>query len=161
VPRRWEELVALLHGHGFDIASNAHPRYSNEWRDAPPLGLVRIKGVWLPDGDEDEDERVTFSLTERWSIKAADFSVVEREGLWLAGYAYNGHIASNGRGDGNHNHRHDFDPIKTDDIVYHRHPFGESNEIRVPEDPISADAALEDFRAVLAEEIRAGRFDVR
>jgi hypothetical protein len=64
VPRRWEELVALLHGHGFDIADNTHPRYPNEWRDDPPLGLVRIKVVWLPeadtDPDADEDERVTF-----------------------------------------------------------------------------------------------------
>jgi hypothetical protein len=31
----------------------------------------------------------------------------------------------------------------------------------VPEDPISADAALADFLAVLAEEISAGRFDMQ
>jgi hypothetical protein len=72
-----------------------------------------------------------------------------------------GHIASDGPNNGNRDHRHDFDPIKSDDIVYHRHPFGESNEIRVREDPISPDAALEDFRAVLAGEISAGRFELR
>lgn len=164
VPRRWDELVALLQGHGFDIADNTHPRYPNEWRDDPPLGLVRVKGVWLPnadtDPDADEDRRVTFSLMERWSVKPTPFALVEREGLWLAGYAYNGHIAGNGRNDGDRNHRHDFDPMKTDDIVYHRHPFGESNKIRVPEAPISAGGALDDFRAVLAEEITAGLLDV-
>jgi hypothetical protein len=165
VPRRWEELVALLQGHGFDLADNTHPRFPNEWRDDPPLGLVRVKGVWLPEADSNpdanEDERVTFSLTERWSVETTPFSLAEREGLWLASYAYNGHIAGDSRDDGDRNHRHDFDPTKAQSIAYHRHPLGEANEVRVPEGPISADAALEDFLAVLAEEISAGRFDMQ
>jgi hypothetical protein len=95
---------------------------------------------------------------ERWSVEATPFSLVEREGLWLAGYAYNGHIAGESRTDGDRNHRHDFDPTKADDIAYHRHAFGEANEVRVPEGPTSVDAAFADFRAVLAAEIKAGRF---
>lgn len=147
---------------GFDIADSTHPRYPNEWRDDPPVGLVRVKGVWLPDAhvddDPDPDGRVTFSLTERWSTDEPLVQPEAREGLWLAGYGYNGHIAGDYGPAGRCNHRHDFDLEKDPDIFFHRHPLGMPDNVRKPEDRLSPDAALSDFLNVLDEEINSGRF---
>lgn len=165
IPRRFDELVAILHGHGFDIASNTHPAFSNEWQDAPPLGLVRIKGVWLPraavDADAEEDERVTFSVMERWAEDQTDYAHIEREGLWLAGYGYNGYIAGAPASDGRRNHRHDFDPTKDAAKVHHLHPLGQRNDVREPEDLVTPEWALGDLLEVLECEIAAGRFALR
>jgi hypothetical protein len=69
VSRRFEELHALLNARGYllDFSGRELPR----WEDDPPLGLVHMRGVLLPGANEDEDadpdERITFTLTERWS----------------------------------------------------------------------------------------------
>src|SRR4051794_2104483 len=89
MPRRYEELEAVLQGRGFDIATNTHPARPNEWRDDPPLGLVRIKGIWLPGADEKEDPepdpRVTFSMMERWSEEHPDVEASRRARRTLPG----------------------------------------------------------------------------
>lgn len=162
MPRRYDELVAILHASGFDIAWNTHPAYPNEWRGDPPAGLVRVKGVWLPNADEDpdadEDPRVTFSMTEHWSEARSDHAFLQREGLWLVGYGYNGSIAGEPADQGRRNHRHDYDQLKSSQLVYHVHPFGQINDIRHAEAPHSPESAITDFLAVLGSEIAAGRF---
>ena len=71
ISRRFEELHALLNGRGYllDFGGREPPR----WEDDPPLGLIHMRAVLLPGADEDEDEdadpdeRISFTLTERWS----------------------------------------------------------------------------------------------
>jgi hypothetical protein len=62
--RRFEQLQELLFARGYLIDPGG--RDPNEWRDDPPLGLVRLKGVALRgEGDEAEpDPRITFSIAE-------------------------------------------------------------------------------------------------
>jgi len=57
--RRFEQLQELLFARGYLIDPGS--RDPNEWRDDPPLGLVRLKGVALRgEGDEAEpDPRIT------------------------------------------------------------------------------------------------------
>ncbi len=57
----------------------------NEWRDDPPLGLVRLKGIAMRgDGDDAEpDPRVTFSIAELWSADRVE-DAYEEHGYWLA-----------------------------------------------------------------------------
>ena len=69
VSRRFEELHAILNASGYllDFSGREHPR----WEDDPLLGLIHMRAVLLPNADQDEDaepnERITFTLLERWS----------------------------------------------------------------------------------------------
>ena len=65
--RRFEQLQELLFVRGYLIDPGG--RDPNEWREDPPLGLVRLKGVALRgEGDRAEpDPRVTFNIVEFWS----------------------------------------------------------------------------------------------
>ena len=89
--RRFEQLQELLFARGYLVDPGS--RDPNEWRDDPPSGLVRLKGVALQgEGDEAEpDPRVTFNIVELWSNdRVADAH--EEQGYWLAGYAYHGQV---------------------------------------------------------------------
>jgi hypothetical protein len=91
VSRRFEELHALLNARGYllDFSGREHPR----WEDDPPLGLIHMRAVLLPNADQDEDaepdERITFTLLERWSEHPLP-DAQQREGLYLHGYSYHG-----------------------------------------------------------------------
>ena len=65
--RRFEQLQELLFARGYLVDPGS--RDPNEWRDDPPLGLVRLKGVALRgEGDDAQpDPRITFSIVELWS----------------------------------------------------------------------------------------------
>lgn len=162
--RRYDELASLLHSNGFIEAENTSPKYPNEFQEEPLPGLVRIKGVWLPRADEEEDADelydVTFSMTELWDFEAGPFSQVEREGLWLVGYGYNGWIAGEPSDSGRRNFRRDFDPDKPADEIIHRHPFGQPNHKRTPEDHLDPQQAMESFLEVVRDEVGAGRLEL-
>jgi hypothetical protein len=87
VSRRFEELHALLNASGYllDFSGREHPR----WEDDPPLGLIHLRAVLLPNANEDEDaepdERITFTLLERWSEHPLP-DAQQREGLYLRAY---------------------------------------------------------------------------
>ena len=91
VPRRFEELHALLNARGYllDFGGRNLPR----WEDDPPLGLIHMRAVLLPGADEDEDEdadpdeRISFTVTERWSEHPVS-EAQNREGLHLCSYSY-------------------------------------------------------------------------
>ncbi|HWX45714.1 MAG TPA: hypothetical protein VNY52_10395 [Solirubrobacteraceae bacterium] len=91
VSRRFEEVHALLNARGYllDFGGRELPR----WADDPPLGLIHIRAVLLPDADEDEDadpdERISFTLTERWSEHPVG-EAQDREWLYLCSYSYHG-----------------------------------------------------------------------
>jgi hypothetical protein len=89
--RRFEQLQELLFARGYLIDPGG--RDPNEWRDDPPLGLVRLKGIALRgEGEEARpDPRITFSIVELWSTDRVD-DAHEEQGCWLAAYAYHGQV---------------------------------------------------------------------
>lgn len=151
VPQRWEALESLLMANGFDL--DPAPRDPNEWQSDPPLGLVRIKALWVPhaatDPDADADERVSIQLTERWSTHQVPGALPDR-GLWLAAYSYNGHI------DGS-NLRYDFDPHGHPETPSHRHPFNAPEDTRRPCDQVTPTTVIKELLAVTADEVESGQ----
>jgi len=132
--RRFEKLQELLFARGYLVDPGG--RDPNEWRDYPPLGLVRLKGVAMRgDGDDAEpDPRVTFSIAELWSADRVE-DAYEEHGYWLAGYAYHGQV-------GDISLRYCFDPERHPEMPYHRHP--PSRETREPWRHVSPEEALEE-----------------
>lgn len=108
--RRFEQLQELLFARGYLIDPSG--RDPNEWRDDPPFGLVRLKGVALKgEGEEAEpDHRITFSITEFWSIERVEGAHREH-GYWLAGYSYHGQV-------GDVSLRYCFDPQRHPEMPY-------------------------------------------
>lgn len=151
VSRRFEELHAFLNARGYllDFGGRELPR----WEDDPPLGLVHMRAVMLPTADEDEDadpdERISFTLTERWSEHAVG-EAQEREGLYLRTYSYHGQA-------GVARVRYEFDPDGHPEVPYHRHPPGEPDHVRQPTGPTSPEAVLDELEALVATERAAGR----
>ena len=145
--RRFEQLQELLFARGYLIDPGG--RDPNEWRDDPPLGLVRLKGVALRgEGDDAEpNPGVTFSIVELWSSeRVADAH--EEQGYWLAGYAYHGQVDDVSL-------RYCFDPERHPEMPYHRHPPG--SERRVPWRRVSPEEALDEIDVLAADRHRAGR----
>ena len=132
--RRFEQLQELLFARGYLVDPGG--RDPNVWRDDPPLGLVRLKGVAMcGDGDDAKpDPRATFSITELWSADQVE-DAYEEHGYWLAGYAYHGQV-------GDVSLRYCFDPGRHPEMPYHRHPSG--RETREPWRHVSAEEALEE-----------------
>jgi hypothetical protein len=151
VPQRWEALESLLMASGFDL--DPSPRDPNEWRADPPLGLVRIKALWVPhaatDPDADPDDRVSIQLTEQWSTHEVSGALSNR-GLWLATYSYNGHI------DGS-NLRYDFDPQGHPESPSHRHPFNAPENARRSCDQVTPTTIIKELLALVDEQIDNGR----
>jgi hypothetical protein len=151
VSRRFEELHAFLNARGYllDFGGRELPR----WEDDPPLGLVHMRAVMLPAADEDEDadpdERISFTLTERWSEYPVG-EAREREGLYLSTYSYHGQA-------GVARVRYEFDPDGHPEVPYHCHPPGEPAHVRQPAGPTSPEAALDELEALVAKERAAGR----
>lgn len=145
--QRFEQLQALLFGHGYLIDPGG--RDPNEWRDDPPLGLVRLKGVALSgEGDDAEpDPRITFNIVELWSREPVE-DAHEEQGYWLANYAYHGQVGAVAI-------RYCFDPQLHPEMPYHRHPPGSKERERWRR--ISPEEALAEVGALVAEEERAGR----
>lgn len=145
--RRFEHLQELLFVRGYLIDPGG--RDPNEWREDPPLGLVRLKGVALRgEGDRAEpDPRVTFNIVEFWSSDHVE-NAHEEQGYWLAGYAYHGQV-------GKASLRYCFDPQRHPEMPYHRHPpHGKGRE---PWRLVSPEEALDDIDALVALEESAGR----
>lgn len=109
--------------------------------------------VLLPDADEDEDadpdERISFTVTERWSEHSVG-EAQDREGLYLCSYSYHGQA-------GVARIRYEFDPDGHPEIPYHCHPPGESDRVRLPAEPTSLETALDEFDALVAAERAAAR----
>jgi hypothetical protein len=151
VPQRWEALEALLMASGFDL--DPSPRDPNEWRADPPLGLVRVKALWVPradaDPDADADGRVSIQLTERWSTHPVPRALSAR-GLWLAAYSYNGHIKGS-------NLRYDFDPEGHPESPSHRHPFNAPEKTRKPCDQVTPATVVKELLAVVSEQVDSGQ----
>lgn len=151
VSRRFEELHALLNARGYllDFGGRELPR----WEDDPPLGLVHMRAVLLPGADDDEDadpdERISFTLTERWSEHPVG-EAQEREGLYLCSYSYHGQA-------GVARVRYEFDPDGHPEVPYHRHPPGGPDHVRQPAGPTNPEAALDELEALIATERAAGR----
>ena len=145
--RRFEQLQELLFARGYLIDPGG--RNPNEWRDDPPLGLVRLKGVALKgEGEEAKpDPRITFSIAEFWSINRVEDAHREH-GYWLAGYSYHGQV-------GGASLRYCFDPQRHPEMPYHRHPPGA--KAREPWRRVSVEEALEGIDALAAEQRNAGR----
>ncbi len=145
--RRFEQLQELLFVRGYLVDPGG--RDPNEWRDDPPLGLVRLKGVAMRgDGDDAEpDPRVTFSIAELWSADRVE-DAYEEQGYWLTGYAYHGQV-------GGVSLRYCFDPGRHPEMAYHRHPAGSKG--REPWRRVTAEEALEGVDVLAAKERRAGR----
>lgn len=145
--QRFEQLQALLFGRGYLIDPGS--RDPNEWRDDPPLGLVRLKGVALSgEGDDAEpDPRITFNVVELWSSERVE-GAHEEQGYWLANYAYHGQVGELGL-------RYCFDPQLHPEMPYHRHPPG--RERREAWRLVSPEEALEELEALVAEEEAAER----
>ena len=112
-----------------------------------------MRAVLLPNADEDEDaepdERITFTLLERWSEHPLP-DAQQREGLYLRGYSYHGQA-------GNARLRYEFDPDGHPESPYHLHPPGAPDHIRQPAQAITAETALADLAALIATERAAGR----
>jgi hypothetical protein len=151
VSRRFEELHALLNARGYllDFSGRELPR----WEDDPPLGLVQMRALLLPGADEDEDadpdERISFTLTERWSEQPVG-EAQEREGLYLCAYSYHGQA-------GAARARYEFDPDGHPEVPYHCHPPGEPDHVRQPTRPVSPETALDELGALTDYERAAGR----
>ncbi len=145
--RRFEQLQELLFARGYLVEPGG--RDPNEWRDDPPLALVRLKGVALRgEGEEAEpDPRITFSVAEFWSIDRVEEAHREH-GYWLAGYSYHGQV-------GDVSLRYCFDPQRHPEMPYHRHPPGGGG--RKPWRYVSVEEALEGVDALAAEQRSAGR----
>lgn len=145
--QRFEQLQALLFGRGYLIDPGS--RYPNEWRDDPPLGLVRLKGVALSgEGDDAEpDPRITFNIVELWSSERVE-GAHDEQGYWLANYAYHGQVGELAL-------RYCFDPQLHPEMPYHRHPPG--SERREAWRLVSPEEALEEIEALVAEEEAAER----
>lgn len=159
IARRFDDVLDQLMAAGFDLDANARDR--SLWSDAPPLGLIRIKGVWLPradiDEDGDADSRFTLSIIERWSEERTGQAEITESGLWLAAYSYNGHIEAPAVAEDGRNHRHDFDVEKHPDEPYHLHPFGvaDAGERRAEEAQDLA-GVIADFRVVIDKALMDG-----
>lgn len=151
VSRRFEELHAILNASGYllDFSGREHPR----WEDDPPLGLIHMRAVLLPNADEDEDaepdERITFTLLERWSEHPLP-DAQQREGLYLRGYSYHGQA-------GDARLRYEFDPDGHPESPYHLHPPGAPDHVRQQGQAIPPETALADLAALIATERAAGR----
>jgi hypothetical protein len=151
VARRFEELHALLNARGYllDFRGRELPR----WEDDPPLGLVHMRAVLLAGADEDEDadpdERVTFTLTERWSEYPVG-DAQQREGIYLCTYSYHGQA-------GLARVRYEFDPDGHPELPYHCHPPGELDRVRRRAGPTSPETVLDELEAMIAAERAAGR----
>jgi hypothetical protein len=151
VSRRFEELHALLNARGYllDFGGRELPR----WADDPPLGFIHIRAVLLPDADEDEDadpdERISFTVTERWSEHPVG-EAQDREGLYLCSYSYHGQA-------GVARIRYEFDPDGHPEIPYHCHPPGEPDHIRQAAGPNSPETVLDELDVLVAAERTAGR----
>ena len=144
--RRFEQLQELLFVRGYLVDPGG--RDPNEWRDDPPLGLVRLKGVALRgEGDDAEpDPRITFSIAELWSADQVE-GAYQEQGYWLAGYAYHGQV-------GTASLRYCFDPQRHPEMPYHRHP--PDGKAREPWRRVSPEEALGDVDALVAGERIAG-----
>lgn len=140
--QRFERLQEILFTRGYLIDPGS--RDPNEWRDDPPLGLVRLKGVALRnEGDEAQpDPRITFSIVESWSSNHVK-DAYEEQGYWLAGYAYHGQV-------GNVSLRYCFDPQRHPDMPYHRHR--PDCRAREPWRRVSPEEVLEAIEALAADE---------
>jgi hypothetical protein len=140
--RRFEQLQELLFTRGYLIDPGS--RDPNEWRDDPPLGLVRLKGIALRgEGDAAEpDPRITVSITEFWSNDRVE-NAHEEQGYWLAGYAYHGQVS-------NVSLRCCFDPQRHPEMPYHRHP--PNGRAREPWRRVSPEEVLDAVETLAAEE---------
>ncbi len=147
VHQRFERIRDLLFERGYLIDPGA--RDPNEWREHPPPGLVRLKGIRLVgEGDEAEpDSRISFSIVEFWLEEHVD-GAHEEQGYWLAGYAYHGQV-------GELAIRYCFDPQRHPEMPYHRHP--PRGEEREPWRLVSPEEALEEVESLIAEEEEAGQ----
>ena len=151
VSRRFEELHALLNARCYllDFGGRELPH----WADDPPLGLIHIRAVQLPDAvvdeDADPDERISFTVTERWSERSVG-EAQDREGLYLCSYSYHGQA-------GVVRIRYEFDPDGHPEIPYHRHPPGEPDYVRLPAGPTPPETALDELDVLVAAERAAGR----
>ena len=151
VSRRFEELHAILNASGYplDFSGREHPR----WEDAPPLGLIHMRGVLLPNADEDEDaepdERITFTLLERWSEHPLP-DAQQREGLYLRGYSYHGQA-------GGARLRYEFDSDGHPESPYHLHPSGSPDHVRQPAQAIAPETVPSDLVALITTERAARR----
>lgn len=145
--RRFEQLQELLFAHGYLIDPGG--RDPNEWREDPPLGLVRLKGVALKgEGDKAEpDPRITFSIVELWSNEHVE-NAHEEQGFWLAAYAYHGQV-------GDISLRYCFDPQRHPEMPYHRHPPHSRRRERSP--LTRPEEALEEIGTLAEAEKAAGR----
>lgn len=151
VSRRFEELHTLLNTRGYLLDFGG--RELSRWEDDPPLGLVHMRAVLLPGANEDEDadpdERITFTLTERWSEHPID-GAQQREGLYLCSYSYHGQA-------GGARARCEFDPDGHPELPYHRHPPGQPEHVRQPTGPMSPEAVLDELAKLVCVEREAGR----
>jgi hypothetical protein len=103
--------------------SAAGGRDPNEWRDDPPLGLVRLKGVTLEgEGEEAEpDPRITFSIAELWSLDRVE-EAYQEQGYRLAGYSYHGQV-------GDVSLRYCFDPQRHPEMPDEDFPLGSARSL--------------------------------
>ncbi len=151
ISRRFDELHALLNARGYLLDVSGWER--SRWEDDPPLGLVRMRAVFVPDADVDEDadpdERITFTLIERWSEHPAH-DAQQRQGLYLHTYSYHGQA-------GTARVRYEFDPDGHPELPYHRHPPGQPDHVRQPAGPTSPEAVLDELDALIATERTASR----
>jgi hypothetical protein len=151
VSRHFEELHALLNAQGYLLDFSG--QQNSQWEDDPPLGLVNMRAVFVPNADEDEDaepdERITFTLNERWSEYPLP-DAQQREGLYLCGYSYHGQV-------GNTRLRYEFDPDGHPERPYHLHPPGAPDHVRQSALAVSPETALGDLSALIATERAAGR----
>lgn len=145
--RRFEHLQDLLFSRGYLIDPSG--RDPNEWRDDPPLGLVRLKAVALRGEGEDAepDPRITLSVVELWSSERVD-DAHEEQGFWLAAYAYHGQV-------GEVSLRYCFDPQRHREMPYHRHP--PRSERREPSRLAGPAEVLDEIETLVTEEEAAGR----
>ncbi|MGH2902340.1 MAG: hypothetical protein ACRDK7_01915 [Solirubrobacteraceae bacterium] len=151
VSRRFEELHALLNARGYLLDLGGRER--SRWEDDPPLGLIHMRAVLLPDSDEyedaDPDERITFTLTERWS-EHSDPEALEREGLYLRSYSYHAQA-------GDARVRCEFDPAGHPELPYHLHPPDAPEHVRRGAQPTTPETVLGELDALIATERAAGR----
>jgi hypothetical protein len=146
VHQRFERIRDLLFERGYLIDPGS--RDPNEWREHPPPGLVRLKGVRLRgEGDEAEpDPRISFSIVELWLDERVE-GAHEEQGYWLAGYAYHGQVGELAL-------RYCFDPQGHPEMPFHHHPSG--SDAREQWRLVSPEEALDEVEALIAEEESAG-----